>query len=94
MTTPLDYYEVLQVSPNAEGEIIQAAYRRLAQKWHPDRRPGDPTASERMKVLNEAYAALSDPQKRQEYDSCRWQSAALRFFTSSARPRMSSTLIT
>src|SRR5262249_4979698 len=68
----------LQVSPNAEDEIIQAAYRRLAQKWHPDRNPGDPSASEHMKLLNEAYAVLSDPQKRREYDSCRRQSASAR----------------
>jgi hypothetical protein len=76
MTIPPDYYEILQVSPNAEDEIIQAAYRRLAQKWHPDRRPGDPSASEHMKLLNEAYEVLSDSQKRQEYDSRRTQSAA------------------
>ncbi len=68
MTTASDYYEVLQVSPNADGEVIQAAYRRLAMKWHPDRNPGDPFAVSQMKLLNEAYGVLSDPAKRREYD--------------------------
>jgi curved DNA-binding protein CbpA len=70
MVTP-DYYELLQVSPNADAEIIQVAYRRLARKWHPDVNPGDPFAYERMKLLNEAYETLSDPRKRQEYDTRR-----------------------
>lgn len=67
VTTP-DYYEVLQVSPNAEGEVIQAAYKRLVDKWHFDRRPGDLSAFERLSLLDEASAVLSDAQKRQEYD--------------------------
>ena len=68
MTTASDYYEVLQVSPNADGEVIQAAYRRLAMKWHPDRNPGDPFAVSQMKLLNEAFGVLSDSTKRREYD--------------------------
>ncbi len=72
-----DYYEVLQVSPNAEEDIIQVAYRRLALKWHPDRRPGDPSASQQMKLLNEANEVLSHPQRRREYDMLR-QSATSR----------------
>jgi hypothetical protein len=75
VATPPDYYEVLQVSPNAEAEIIEAAYKRLVHKWHPDRRPGDRSAPEQMKLLNDAYEVLSSPQKRQEYDSRRRQSA-------------------
>ena len=75
MATPPDYYEVLQVSPNAEEEVIQAAFRRLSWKWHPDRRLGDPSAPEKMKLLNEAYEVLSSSQKRQEYDLQRRQSA-------------------
>ncbi len=71
MPLPPDYYEVLQVSPNADEEIIQAAYRRLAMKWHPDRRAGDSSASEHMKLINKAYEVLSTPQKRQEYDLLR-----------------------
>lgn len=64
-----DYYEVLQVSPNADGEVIQAAYKRLVDMWHSERRPGDPSSFERLAALDEAYAVLSDPPKRREYDA-------------------------
>lgn len=73
MPAPPDYYEVLQVSPNADGEVIQAAYRRLVEKWHSERTPGDLSAFRRLSLLDEAYAVLSDPQKRQEYDRQREQ---------------------
>ncbi len=73
-STPLpDYYEVLQVSPNADTEIIQAAYKRLVDKWQNDRRPGDSAAFERLALLNEATTILSDPAKRRGYDSRRPQ---------------------
>ncbi|MDP2951915.1 MAG: DnaJ domain-containing protein [Chloroflexota bacterium] len=62
-----DYYAVLQVDPQAEMEVIQAAYRRLAAKYHPDVAPS-PEASERMKLLNAAYEVLSHPEKRRAYD--------------------------
>src|SRR5438067_2528913 len=86
MPTPPDYYEVLQVSPNAEAEIIQAAYWRLAQKWHPDRNPGDSSALERMKLIIEANEVLSNPQKRQVYDLRRRQSATTEGAAEAARP--------
>src|SRR5581483_266101 len=76
MAGPPDYYEILQVSPNADDEVIQAAFKRLALKWHPDRRPGDPSAAEWMTLLNTAYAVLSDPEKRKAYDARRRQAAA------------------
>jgi curved DNA-binding protein CbpA len=61
-------YEALQVSPNAEREVIEAAYHRLARKYHPDvSRQGDSGA--RMKQLVHAYAILSDPKRRAEYDA-------------------------
>jgi molecular chaperone DnaJ len=63
-----DYYEVLGISRNADDAAIKRAYRRLAIKYHPDRNPGDKQAVERMKEINEAYAVLSDPVKRQRYD--------------------------
>ncbi len=63
-----DYYEILGVNRNASDEEIKKAYRRLALKYHPDRNPGDPAAEERFKEIAEAYAVLSDPQKRAEYD--------------------------
>jgi hypothetical protein len=65
-----DYYEILQVSPNAEPEVIASAYRRLARKYHPDAYAGR-DATERMRELNEAYEVLSDPARRAEYDRAR-----------------------
>lgn len=70
MTTRPDYYRILQVHPRAEREVVDAAYRRLAAKYHPDvSRVAD--ASERMKQINIAYEVLSDPVKRAAYDSAR-----------------------
>ena len=63
-----DYYDILQVSRNAEQEVIEAAYRRLARKYHPDVHSG-PDAALRMRELNEAYEVLGDPGKRAEYDA-------------------------
>jgi curved DNA-binding protein len=61
-----DYYEILQVSPNAEAETIQRLYRLLAHRFHPDNRESG--NEERFRELSEAYAVLSDPQKRVQYD--------------------------
>ncbi len=63
-----DYYTILGVSENATAEEIKKTYRKLAFQYHPDRNPG---SEERMKDINEAYAVLSDPGKRREYDSLR-----------------------
>jgi hypothetical protein len=63
-----DYYDILQVSPNAEQEVIEAAYKRLARKYHPDINR-DPTAADRMRELNEAYEVLGDPRRRAQYDA-------------------------
>ena len=62
-----DYYEVLGVARDASEKEIKAAYRKLAMKHHPDR-SDDPGAEEKFKELSEAYAVLSDPDKRQKYD--------------------------
>lgn len=62
-----DYYAILQVHPEADKEVIDAAYRRLAAKYHPDV-SASPDAAERMKQLNEAYEVLSDPARRMAYD--------------------------
>ena len=63
-----DYYELLGVSRDASEAEIKRAFRQLAMKHHPDRNPGDKGAEERFKVINEAYAILSDPDRRAQYD--------------------------
>jgi curved DNA-binding protein len=63
-----DYYKVLGVSKTATPEEIKKAYRKLAQKYHPDKTKGDKTAEEKFKDVNEANEVLSDSQKRKKYD--------------------------
>ncbi len=63
-----DYYEVLGISKGASSDEIKKAYRKLAMKYHPDYNPGDKTAEEKFKELNEANEVLSDGEKRQRYD--------------------------
>ena len=68
MATQPDYYRILQVHPRAEKEVIIAAYRKLAAKYHPDVNHA-PGAAERMKQINTAYEVLSDPVKKAAYDA-------------------------
>ena len=68
MADKRDYYEVLGVSKDADEAAIKKAYRVLAKKYHPDTNPGDKEAEAKFKEASEAYAVLSDPQKRQQYD--------------------------
>ncbi len=63
-----DYYEVLGVEKNAGESEIKKAYRVLAKKYHPDMNPGDKEAEKKFKEASEAYAILSDPEKRRQYD--------------------------
>ncbi len=63
-----DYYAVLGISRDADADEIKSAFRRLARKYHPDVNRDDPNAEEKFKELGEAYAVLSDPQKRSQYD--------------------------
>jgi molecular chaperone DnaJ len=71
-----DYYKIIGVAKDATPDDIKRAYRKLARKYHPDLNPGDKTAEQKFKELNEAYEVLSDPKKRAEYDQ--FGSAAFR----------------
>ena len=64
-----NYYQILGVKKNASPEEIKKAYRKLALKYHPDRTKGDKAAEEKFKEINEAYAVLSNPEKRKQYNT-------------------------
>lgn len=68
MADKRDYYEVLGVDRNADDAALKKAYRTLAKKYHPDTNPGDAEAEAKFKEASEAYAVLSDPDKRRQYD--------------------------
>jgi len=76
MTASPDPYKSLQVDPEAEDEVIAAAYRRLARKYHPDVAPG-PEAAARMTAINDAWETIGDPRKRAAFDRERAIRAAL-----------------
>ena len=63
-----DYYELLEVPKNVDGDELKRAYRKLARKYHPDANPGDASAEARFKEISEAYAVLSDGEARARYD--------------------------
>ncbi len=64
-----DYYKILGIEKNADQEEIKKAYRKLALKYHPDRNPNNREAEEKFKKISEAYAVLSDGEKRKQYDT-------------------------
>ncbi|MDO5126844.1 MAG: DnaJ domain-containing protein, partial [Eubacteriales bacterium] len=68
MADKRDYYEVLGVTKGATDAEIKKAYRVVAKKYHPDTNPGDAEAEEKFKEAAEAYAVLSDPEKKAKYD--------------------------
>ena len=65
-TEPVDHYETLQISPNADPDTVQRVFRLLAQRFHPDNK--DTGNADRFRALHEAYSVLSDPEKRAQYD--------------------------
>jgi len=82
MADQKDYYQTLGVTPTASEREIKEAFRKMAFKYHPDRTAGQPDSADMMKAVNEAYAVLSNPAKRREYDEMRrhfGNSAAHRF---------------
>ncbi|UNX54625.1 DnaJ domain-containing protein [Georgenia sp. TF02-10] len=66
-----DFYATLGVAKDADADAIKKAYRKLARKYHPDQNPGDAKAEDRFKAIGEAYAVLSDPEQRKQYDALR-----------------------
>ena len=76
-----DYYSTLDVERGASADDIKKAYRKLAMKYHPDRNPGDKAAEERFKDVSEAYAVLSDPDKRKHFDRFGGEQFGERFST-------------
>ena len=70
----MDYYEILEVNEDASEEVIKAAYKALVKKYHPDNYTGNMTKyEEKLKSINEAYAVLSDAERRNKYDCTRTQ---------------------
>src|SRR5262245_64440588 len=66
-----DYYQILGVSENASADEIKKTYRKLAKQYHPDANQNDPKAAEKFKEIGEAYAVISDAEKRKQYDAMR-----------------------
>ena len=81
----LTLYDVLEVAPDADAPALKRAYRRQAQRWHPDRHGGTPAAHERFLVIRAAYDELRDPGRRRAYDESRIQPVAS-FEAAPARP--------
>src|ERR1700680_1375632 len=73
-----DYYDVLGIPRTATEDQIRSEYRKLARKHHPDVNPGDKSAEDKFKEINEAYEVLSDPEKRKRYDQlgANWKAGA------------------
>jgi len=89
MQSEKDYYEVLGVAPDASPDEIGRAYRMLAFRYHPDRNRKSEEAHKKMQEINEAYAILSDPIKRREYDLPRGYGKRVPKFKQGSKVRIS-----
>lgn len=81
-----DFYAVLGVPKDADAASIKKAYRKLARTMHPDHNPGDAAAEAKFKEVGEAYAVLSDPEQRQQYDQLRAMAGGARFRAGAGGP--------
>ncbi len=81
-----DFYAVLGVSADADAKEIKSTYRKMARKYHPDSNAGDASAEQRFKDIGEAYAVLSDPEQRKQYDAVRAMTRGGARFTSGGAP--------
>jgi curved DNA-binding protein CbpA len=90
MQSEQNFYTILGVPPSASIEEIRHAYRKLAFQHHPDRNQMNPTASQIMERLNEAYTIISDPVKREEYDLARGYRAIVPKFNKGSYVRINS----
>ena len=74
-----DFYAILGVPKDVDEKTLKKTYRKLAREWHPDAKPGDKAAEQKFKDIGEAYAVLSDPEQRQQYDAVRAMGGGARF---------------
>ncbi|MFB9731890.1 DnaJ C-terminal domain-containing protein [Ornithinimicrobium kibberense] len=74
-----DFYAILGVPKDVDEKTLKKTYRKLAREWHPDAKPGDAAAEQRFKDIGEAYAVLSDPEQRKQYDAIRAMGGGARF---------------
>ena len=82
-----DFYATLGVQKDVSDAELKKVYRKLARQYHPDSNPGDAAAEARFKSISEAYAVLSDPQQRAEYDQLRAMGSGARFTAGGSRAR-------
>lgn len=81
-----DFYAILGVSKDVDDKELKKTYRKLAREWHPDAKPGDKAAEQKFKDIGEAYAVLSDPEQRKQYDAVRAMGGGARFTAGAGGP--------
>ena len=81
-----DFYAILGVPKDVDAKTLKKTYRKLAREWHPDSKPGDAAAEHKFKDIGDAYAVLSDPEQRKQYDSVRAMGGGARFTAGAGGP--------